>query len=81
MPETGKVRWFNSKKGYGWIIPDTGGGDIFFCHDDLTMKGAWPLPDTPVSYRSFESPRGRRAGDVLIRHRADGTCLLCGRMM
>lgn len=79
MPETGKVRWFNSRKGYGWIIPDTGGSDIFFCHDDLVSRGIWPLPDTPVSYRSYISARGRRAEKVLVKHRADGTCLLCGR--
>lgn len=36
---TGKVKWFSASKGYGFIIPDSGGPDVFTHIRDLRASG------------------------------------------
>ena len=36
--ETGKVKWFNADKGYGFIERESG-GDIFVHHSEIRMEG------------------------------------------
>jgi CspA family cold shock protein len=36
---TGKVVWFNAKKGFGYISRDDGKPDIFFYWTDILMEG------------------------------------------
>ena len=36
---TGTVKWFNSRKGYGFIQPENGGKDVFVHITKLEEKG------------------------------------------
>ena len=38
---TGKVKWFNPTKGYGFITPDEGDKDLFVHHSEIQSGGEY----------------------------------------
>jgi cold shock protein len=36
---TGKVKWFNNAKGYGFVIAEVGGDDLFVHYSSIQMDG------------------------------------------
>ena len=64
---TGTVKWFNSKKGYGFIQPETGGKDIFVHVTKLEEKGIKKLYDgQKVSYEIYDDRGRTAAGEIQI---------------
>lgn len=64
---TGTVKWFDAKKGYGFITPTDGGKDLFVHHTSLQMDGFKTLnEEQSVSYEVGDSDRGPVATNVTI---------------
>ena len=63
MPE-GIVKWFNDRKGFGFITQDEG-GDIFVHYSSITMSGFKSLNEGDrVSFEVEEDDRGPKAKNV-----------------
>jgi len=62
---TGKVKWFNASKGFGFIETDDG-GDVFVHHNDIQGEGYKSLDEgEPVSFEVVQGDKGPRAANVL----------------
>jgi len=62
---TGKVKWFNESKGYGFITADDGSKDVFVHYSSITGDGFKTLREgQAVSYEVGDSPKGPTATNV-----------------
>lgn len=64
MP-TGTVKWFNNAKGYGFILPEGGGEDLFVHYSSIQMDGYKTLKaGQPVQYQNQQGDKGSQAVEV-----------------
>ena len=63
---TGIVKWFNTQKGFGFIVPDEGGEDVFVHFTSLNGLKLLHEGDR-VEFDVESGSRGVKAVDVVMR--------------
>ncbi|MEM4725103.1 MAG: cold-shock protein [Candidatus Hadarchaeum sp.] len=62
----GTVKWFNDRKGYGFIIPDGMDIDVFVHYSQIKAEGFKTLNEGDrVEFELFEDVKGARARSVV----------------
>jgi CspA family cold shock protein len=70
--QTGVVKWFNNAKGFGFILPDQGEGDIFAHYTAIEMDGYRTLKaGQAVSFETEAGPKGLHASNIKSAEAAD----------
>jgi CspA family cold shock protein len=65
MHATGRVKWFNDLKGFGFAIPDDGGEEVFVHHREIVTEGVTGLREGErIEYETVRGPRGIEATKV-----------------
>jgi len=62
--QTGKVKFFNAGKGFGFITPDDGGKDVFVHANDI--GGAQLQEGTKVEFEVTQGKKGPQASNVRV---------------
>jgi len=66
---TGVVKFFNSKKGYGFVQPDDGGNDVFLHVTEIERAGIDPdsvTKGTEIEYSLVEHRGKECAGKISV---------------
>jgi CspA family cold shock protein len=65
VPVFGKVKWFDGKKGFGFIESEDGSGDVFVHYADIEGEGYKTLRQGDrVQFELENTPKGKKAVKV-----------------
>jgi CspA family cold shock protein len=65
MRNTGRVKWFNDSKGFGFITPEDGQGDCFVHHSEIVGSGFKSLAEGErVEFDVVQGQKGPAAAKV-----------------
>lgn len=70
---TGRVLRFDGVRGYGFIVPDGGGDDVFVHANEVLDDKSGLTPGTTVEFETVDSERGPKAFGVRILSRASSS--------
>ena len=64
---TGTVKWFNDSKGFGFITPDEGEGDVVAHFSAIKAEGFKSLKENQrVSFDITTGPKGKQASNITV---------------
>ena len=65
---TGKVKWFNAEKGFGFITPDDGSKDLFVHFSEIKSDGYKSLDENQqVEFEVGNGEKGLMAKNVRVK--------------
>jgi len=65
MQQQGKVKWFNNSKGFGFLVPEAGGSDVFAHFSQIKMEGYRTLKTGQmVAFDLVDGEKGPQAQNI-----------------